>query len=164
MLLTALAARQWDGAPLSPPKSSFLCQAIDSASMSPQCELVIFLPRLQFPYRIPSEDVFLKMVSATFSDLFNSKRLLPLPHSIHHCPLAPPSVCFSFYSAPPESSHPHPPCSSIGCCLFKLRHNIPRLFMEANFSTQIPFFGSPCSHPASLSSSSQSSSSSSWAP
>lgn len=85
----------------------FLSRATDSASMSLQCELVIFLQRLQFPSRSPLGDVYLRMVSATFCDLFNSKRLLPLPPFINHCPLAPPSVCLPFYSAPPRN-HPIP--------------------------------------------------------
>lgn len=113
MLLTASAARQQDGAPLSPPMSFFSVRPL----ILPPCLHSVNLSFFCCDSRIPSGDVYLKMVSATFSDLFNSKRLLPLPPFIHHCPLAPPSVCLFFYSVPPHHPIPIPPAPPLALCL-----------------------------------------------
>lgn len=77
-----------------------LCQSIDSDFMSPQCELVIFMRDSNSSPQSPWGDEYLKMVSATFTDLFNSECVLSLPWFIHHCPTAPPSVCIFFILHP----------------------------------------------------------------
>lgn len=159
MLLTALAARQRDRAPLSPPMSSFSVRLL----ILPPCLYSVNLSFFCCDSSSPPESPWGMYISKWSAPLFLTYSIpsvfSPCPHSsITVRWLLPPSA--SPFILPLESSYPHPPCSAIGRCLFKLRHNIPWLFLEANFSTQIPFSKLPCSLPAPPSSSS----SSSWAP
>lgn len=82
--------------------------------MSPQCELVIFLHDSSFSPEYVLTDAYLRMASAPFPDLVNSKCVLPLSLFIHHCPLAPPSVCLPsvFYSASPNPTPTPTPSAS----------------------------------------------------
>lgn len=146
VLLTALAARHQDGAPVSPPMRKFsvspliLTSCLHSANLSFLCATPIHLHSRLGGMNILKWSAPLLLTCSTPS-VFS-----PCPgSSITVQRLLPPSASFLFCT--PELSHPHPPCSPIGCSLFKFRHNKQRLFMEANFSTQIPFSGSLASHP-----------------
>lgn len=157
MLVATLAAHQQDGTLLSPPMSSFSVRPLILPPCLHSVNLSFFCCDSSSPPESPRE-MYISKWSAPLFLTYSIPSVLPPSPFIHHCPLAPPSVCLPFHSVPQIIPSPSPR-SSIGCCLFKLRHNIPRLFMEANFLTQIPFSGSPCSHPTP-----PSSSSSSWTP
>lgn len=85
-----------------------LCQYIDSASVSPHSVNSSFFRCGSSSPPESSGGMYISKWSAPLFLTYSTPSVSPLPAFIHQCPLAPPSVCLPFYSAPRIIPSPHP--------------------------------------------------------